>query len=322
MKCVMVAAAAAVLGAGAAAQAQRSGDAIRQAAPVESALSRERPCTMERTTQWTVKSKSGRLFEISLALPKGAAPASGYPVMYVLDADTSFATLVDTVRNQEQMFGPTVVVGIGYPSEAEVANRLFDFTPPTDRSTLPAAAPGGWGATGGADGFRVFLQDELKPMIEARVSVDRSRQALFGHSLGGLFVLHVLLTNPDAFNVYVAGSPSIWWGDRQILKEVAPFEAVQRRTGVRRRLLITVGGLETHLSPEELRASMAMKLPDPDAEFHRMNMVGNATEMAARLLKLSKQGLDVDFVLFPDETHNSVIPAYLGRGARFASSGW
>jgi ferri-bacillibactin esterase len=137
-----------------------------------------------------------------------------------------------------------------------------------------------------------------------------------------LFVLHVLFVCPEAFNTYIAGSPSIWWGDRVILKELPEYKALQARNGAQYRLLITVGGLEAALSPEELRASVAMKLPDPDAEFRKLNMVGNAVAVATELRPLAARGLEVAYADFPDETHNSVIPAYLSRGARFTLSGW
>src|SRR5215475_6885861 len=90
------------------------------ASPVITAeQSHSRPVVMEKAEQWTMRSKAGRIFEISLARPSGTAPEHGYPVMYVLDPSTAFATLVDTVRNQEPMFGPVVVVGVGYASDAE-----------------------------------------------------------------------------------------------------------------------------------------------------------------------------------------------------------
>lgn len=292
-----------------------------QPALVGSVRSRPRSFSMERAEQWTLRSKAGRRFEISVARPEAPIPAGGYPVFYVLDPDSAFATLVDTVRTQEPLFGPVVVVGIGYPSDAEIANRSFDLTPATNRATLPPM-PGGWGAVGGADAFRAFLQDRLKPAIQAELPINRRRQALFGHSLGGLFVLHVLFTCPGDFDTYVAGSPSIWWGDREIEKELRGYEAWQARNGAAHRLLITVGGLESALSPEELRAEVAMKLPHPEAEYRKLDMVGNAAALAAELRPLAADGLAVTFTEFPGETHNSVIPAYLGRGARFTLSGW
>lgn len=290
--------------------------------PVSSEESRSRPVVMENAEQWTMRSKAGRIFEISLARPSAAAPAGGYPVMYVLDPSTAFATLVDTVRNQEEMFGPVVVVGVGYASDAEGENRTLDLTPPTDPANLPPGMPNGWGATGGNDAFLSFLVDELKPAIAKKVAVDPSRQALFGHSLGGLFVLHALLVRSDAFDTYVAGSPSIWWGKKSILAEVPAFKAAQQRTKVHRRLLITVGELEAIASPEEIRVAAALKINDPMKLMREAKQVSNSAELAADLSSVASSGLDVHRVAFPDETHNSVIPAYLSRGARFTLKGW
>src|ERR1700761_5835019 len=133
--------------------------------PITAEQSHLRPVAMDKAEQWTMRSKSGRIFEISLARPSGPAPEHGYPIMYVLDPSTAFATLVDTVRNQEPMFGPVVVVGVGYASEEEGENRSYDMTPATDSKDLPAGPPAGWGANGGNDAFLNFIIDELKPAI-------------------------------------------------------------------------------------------------------------------------------------------------------------
>ena len=132
------------------------------------------------------------------------------------------------------MFGPVVVVGVGYASDAEEENRTLDLTPPTDPANLPVGMPNGWGATGGNDAFLSFLVDELKPAIAKAMVVDPSRQALFGHSLGGLFVLHALFVRSDSFDTYIAGSPSIWWGKKAILarwRRSRPLSSAQKCTG-------------------------------------------------------------------------------------------
>ena len=291
------------------------------AQPVNAELSRPRPVAMEKAEQWTMRSKAGRIFEISMARPSGAPPEHGYPVMYVLDPSTAFATLVDTVRNQEQMFGPVVVVGVGYASDAEGENRSYDLTPPTDPKDLPAGPPAGWGATGGNDAFLSFIIDELKPAMAKAVAVDPSRQALFGHSLGGLFVLHALFSRSDAFDTFIAGSPSIWWGKKSIVREVAAFKASQEKTRAPKRLLITVGELEAFGSPEEIRLGTAMKL-DADKLMRDAKQVANSADLARDLTTPAPYGLKVQRVVFADETHNSVIPAYLARGARFTLQGW
>jgi predicted alpha/beta superfamily hydrolase len=213
------------------------------------------------------------------------------------------------------MFGPVVIVGIGYPSEEEVRNRTFDMTPPsTDPATLPSI-PEGWGPVGGAAQFLRFLEEDVRPSVEKMVPIDTKRQALFGHSLGGLFVLYVLFTHPDSFDTYIAGSPSIWWGNRVILTELTRFKGQLKRSTAEHTLLITVGGLEDRINPEELRLIQRI---NPE----RANVIGNAKAVATELRSLSGTGLQVEYVVFPDETHNSAIPAYLSRGARVTLTRW
>jgi len=279
------------------------------------------PFVLQRTQQWETTSAAGRSYTISLALPKAHPPGSGYPVLYVLDPDTAFATLVDVVRNHEAMYGPAAVVGVGYPTEDEASNRIFDLTPPTDPASLPDFRPGGWGRVGGADAFLGFLRDTLKPEIGRRIPVDEGRQALFGHSLGGLLALHTLFSQSDAFDTYVAGSPSIWWSNKMLLSELEDFKTRQSHGRLRRRLLITVGELEATVSPEELRGAALSGMDLYEVRRHT-RMVENATFLAAQLETLSSLGLEFVFTRFADETHTSVIPAYVSRGARFALNGW
>ena len=165
------------------------------------------------------------------------------------------------------------------------------------------------------------MRRELKPAIAKAVAVDPGRQALFGHSLGGLFVLHALFSRSEAFDTFIAGSPSIWWGKKSILREVAAFKASQEKTRVPKRLLITVGELEAFGSPEEIRLGAAMKL-DVDKLMRDAKQVANSADLARDLGTLAPSGLKLQRVVFADETHNSVIPAYLARGARFTLRGW
>lgn len=132
----------------------------------------------------------------------------------------------------------------------------------------------------------------------------------------------IAVLNRALADTYIAGSPSIWWGSREILAEIPAFDSLQIRSARHRRLPITVGGLERALAPEELRATLAMGLPHYDREYRKMDVVGNARRLAAELKPLATHGLQVVFTVFPDETHSSAIPAYIGRGARFTLLGW
>lgn len=98
--------------------------------------------------------------------------------------------------------------------------RCYDFTPSViskDAALKPDGKP--WPKTGGAHHFFTFIEEELKPQIEKNFEIDKGKQTLFGHSLGGLFALHILFTNINAFQNYFISSPSIWWNNQSVLEK-------------------------------------------------------------------------------------------------------
>jgi len=244
---------------------------------------------------------NGREYRILIASPTEPPPSGGYPVLYALDGDATFLTMAEAVRLQTRKphgFDPAVVVGIGYPSGEpfDMSRRCYDFTMPAADGTLPERPDGRtWPEHGGADLFLDFLERELLPFVGERFSVDPGKQTLFGHSLGGLFVLHALFSRPALFARYVAGSPSIWWGDGAILKE---FEAFVRRFGDKlptARLLFTIGA-------EELA-----------------DMVEDAEKLFAKLQPLAdeSESFQAGLAKFSEEEHVSVLPAAISRSIRF-----
>jgi predicted alpha/beta superfamily hydrolase len=58
----------------------------------------------------------------------------------------------------------------------------------------------------GADHFLGFITSELIPTVEKRYNV--KRRILFGHSFAGSFTLYALISQPSAFNGYIASSPT------------------------------------------------------------------------------------------------------------------
>lgn len=110
--------------------------------------------------------------------------------------------------------GGGIVVAIGYPLEGQVYDkprRAFDMTPP---------CPGAPAEFGGADAFLDFIRYDVRELVRSRLPhLTITREALFGHSYGGLFVLHALFESPPLFDCYMASSPSLEWADYYILKE-------------------------------------------------------------------------------------------------------
>lgn len=262
------------------------------------------PARLSGALQFDMVARSGSAYRIFVYVPPVPPPARGFPVFYVLDGNAMFATAMESVALQMRRPDVTgvpasVVVGIGYPTETTLdpARRSFDYAPPA----ATAATAGG-----GADLFVDFLQNEVKPAIEAMSPVDPRRQALFGHSLGGLFVLWTLFNRPDSFRSYSAASPSIWWSDRAVLASEAKFAGALKTLREPVRLLLTAGSLEA-------------SSPAARGDAHARRMADEASSLANRLTAQGSDRLDVQFVEFADENHASVVPAAISRSVRFAS---
>lgn len=251
---------------------------------------------------WMTYSKNGNLaYHLFISHPKRPAPPSGYPVIYVLDGNAFFQTVEETVRLQSRRAEKTgvhhaIIIGIGYPTNEEFdsSRRFYDLTPPTDSLTLPPRPQGGeWPKNGGADLFLDFIENEVKPFVNEQYVVDSNQQIIYGHSLGGLFVLHTLFSRPKAFQSYIASSPSIWWNQQSVLQNEASFLSNLDILEKNIHLFLSVGSLEKDY------------------------MVKDARQLYKRLLPSSEQGLQVDFREAHGENHLSVVPTTLSRALRF-----
>ncbi len=72
---------------------------------------------------------------------------------------------------------------------------------------------------GGAQLFNQYLEQELVPIIKQNYRTN-SQQALSGYSLGGLFTTYVMMQKNAPFNAFLAMSPSAWFDDLSITKQL------------------------------------------------------------------------------------------------------
>jgi predicted alpha/beta superfamily hydrolase len=155
-------------------------------------------------------------------------------------------------------------------------------------------------AYAGADEFLRVILTEIKPRVAAAAPVNPDRSTVFGHSLGGLFVLHALFTHPDAFQTWLALSPSIWWDSRVVLRDEAAFAGEVAAGHVAPRIYIGVGAREES-KPDEFM------------------MVTNASALASRLSGLKgAPSYVVGSKVFDGQTHLSVPIAAAGALLDFA----
>lgn len=265
------------------------------------------PALLPLAVQFDIPSvNTGRTYRIYVSKPVVPAPAGGYGVLYVLDADTAFPTAQSQAVLASLLSGkrPILVVGISYPNiMASIKLRTRDLTPYQPIPEVDVEMPVNPEDWGGADAFHKFMLEELRPVIGKMATIDKSDQSLMGYSLGGLFALHVLLSNPEAYRNYVIGSPAIHYTGKKVLEDLPAFTRKVQDGKVSPRILVTSAELEQAEFPANAR------------------MVDNARDVAEALRKLKgANGYRVEYAVFADETHNSGIPASTSRGVAFVES--
>lgn len=240
-------------------------------------------------------------YEIFIAKPEDEPAEGGYGVIYVLDGNGLFETAAEITRlltRKPKGYPPAIVVGIGYPGgEAfDTVRRTYDLTMPAELANLPKRPNGEpWPAFGGADELLAFFEQDLMPSITQRFVINKQKQALYGHSFGGLFVLHALFTRSALFSHYIASSASIWWNDYALLHEYGKFKADLLSNTLRHlpRTLMIAGGDELDY------------------------MVKDSLDLCTSMMSLHTSGFEVSWTLLEQEEHVSVISGAISRAVRF-----
>lgn len=278
----------------------------------------ERPAfTLPNSWTQSLQSPYGAHYQISVAMPKEPAPEEGFPVIYLLDANASFATVVETHRRLSRRpdatgVGPAIIVGIGHDTQKlyDTALRQRDFTPA--RPAADQAPRGGAGQAAadnnsGAAEFLAFIQTQVQPLIQQEFAVAADRQVLAGHSLAAFFTLWVLASQPAAFHGYIALSPSLWW-DTGLLDQLAtlPSESANRR------VYLAVGEWEEALAPWQLGQPGSAEILQRRQQRRMVSNVHKCAEvLAARLTNGQLQ-----CQTFDDEDHASIFAVGISKGMR------
>lgn len=282
------------------------------------------PFALDRTDQWTLRAApaggkdTGAEYRVYVAWPEEAPPPGGFPLVILLDGDASFATLVETLRRTCQRtestnVAPAVLVGVGYPDacQYDLDRRTFDYT------FGPPAHPVKAGAqrSGGGDAFLDFLERTLIPRVASAFPIDPRRRALFGHSLGGLFVINAVLRRPSLVRTWLSVSPSLWWDKGAVLRAVEALPRAPATDGPPPVLLVTVGEYEEAVAPWQTPR------PGPGSPLARRlsrDMVGNARKVADRIAAAGDY-VSVHFECLAQEDHASALTVSIGRGLRIAT---
>ncbi|MCW1877707.1 alpha/beta hydrolase-fold protein [Erwinia sp. INIA-01] len=227
-----------------------------------------------------------RHYKVWTAIPDKAPPASGYPLLYLLDGNAAMDKLSDDLLRQLSAVTPPVLVAVGYQTDLpfDQLARAYDYTPAHWRDRQNRGGREG----GGSSAFRQLLTQTIAPQVEKGLPIDAQRRGLWGHSYGGLLVLDSFLSAPS-FNDYFAASPSVAQDDFVLLKRLG---AVTKDEAKGRRLHLLEGDGD---------------LPRPGEE-HRPDALAAVRVAVA---ELSDNGVGVTWQLFPGLRHGEMFPASL-----------
>jgi predicted alpha/beta superfamily hydrolase len=162
--------------------------------------------------------------DVLVYLPPGYEKnkARRYPVLYLHDGQNLFDGATSFIKGAEwqvdetaqaliksRAIAPVIIVGI-YNTGKE---RVDEYTPTADTSHSMG---------GKAHLYGRMIVEELKPFIDSeyRTLTDAKNTGLGGSSLGALVSLHLALKYPQTFGRVAVVSPSVWWDNKEILREV------------------------------------------------------------------------------------------------------
>lgn len=212
-----------------------------------------------------------------------------YPVLYMTDGDAHMGHTASTIEflTRNGRIPELIVVGVTN------TDRTRDLTP-AKSTQKNAAGELQFPTAGGADNFLKFFETELIPEIEKTYRVQPYR-ILAGHSFGGLFAIHAMVSKRGLFNSYVAVSPSLQWENQATLKRAEEFFKNQKELNVT--LFTSLGN-------------------EPGA-------IGESFDSFREVLaKTSIKGFEWQAERLDDEDHGSVVLRSHYAGLRKVYEGW
>lgn len=256
---------------------------------------------MFNVSDFILKSKSGEKYKIFIARQKNVARYDR--VVFMVDANAQVAMLLNSyaqiyadpniakenVETGSKLNKTVLIVGIGYdsPLAYDIKRRTRDLT--------PAASGEEYANGGGAAEFYDFVKDKLLPLVDRKYATTQSDKIYFGHSFGGLFGIYALLRDDGIFDEFFIASPSLWWGESQLIRDA--LDEGKLRSNLKAKFIILVAG------SREIRKGKTDKA-----------VILKAADLA-EILKA--RGLSCEFKLYEGASHGEVIPLALRDLALF-----
>ncbi|PCE63773.1 serine hydrolase [Sediminicola luteus] len=195
-----------------------------------------------------------REYELYIKLPEDYATDTDttYPVLYYTDADWHVEMVSPAT---EYMLKGVILVGISW--QRNIAPEMFEKVGPhysriRDFSLKPAEKPEIQKKyqMGQAPKHLAFIKKQVIPFIDQHYRTDTRSRTYLGYSMGGEFGAYALMTQPDTFDNYILGSPSIKNEIPELTRLNAAYLAQNpvKTHGVHANVFVTYGTQETEVT--------------------------------------------------------------------------
>lgn len=226
-------------------------------------------------------------------LPDNFQPDSDekYAVIYLMDGFSLESTLEAVYANYWGHYLPhMILVGISNQS-----NRTRDLTTSEVKMRRGSVMNN---ATGGAETFTEFIEQELIPYIDSKYPTMAYR-TLIGHSYAGLFTINMLINHKDLFQNYIAIDPSLDWDDQKLLKEAK--EKLRTESYEGKSLYVSLAAEQLHMWNEEISMDNIM---DDTSEFTLF--ARSIIEFSNYARSQKQSGLNFSWKVYHEDLHATV----------------
>ena len=229
-----------------------------------------------------------RIVEVLLPEIQKADTNEKYDVLYVTDGEWNMKIISPIYQYlaDKWLIPKNIIVSIPHNNLQGINLRERDLIPPHDNDSL----------AGRADNFLSYLKNELIPYVN-KTYPTTGKNTLIGHSLGGLFTMFALLTEPRSFESYIAADPA-FWGDNYYINKIA-IDKLNNFSSIKT-LFMTGRGMRD----------------GPD--FRSMGIFSMDSIITAK----APSGLHWKSIAYFDETHRSILLKTVYDGLRFTYDGY
>ncbi len=205
--------------------------------------------------------KTDRSYELYIKLPADYSENTNktYPVLYYTDAMWHLEMLSGAT---EYMLENIILVGISWQLDIDEGlkkergdhvSRFRDYS--MSKHNNPEVQKKY--QMGQANSHLDFIRNDVIKYVDSSYRTDPNSRTYFGYSLSGEFGAYILMTQPDTFNNYIIGSPTIQ-SELDYLAELnakfGAYEASKKNSSLKANVFIAYGSLEGETVSEPIEA--------------------------------------------------------------------